>query len=204
LDEDKKNNRIVKRAVSDRVSRRITINGGPQTACLTMEFERSGKTVSDRGGRRLDFGYWILDSVILIILSILFEFPGRFQQAGRARRITLYLKFEIRNLKFLRSKIMCLAVPGKVTEVYEAQGTRMGKVDFDGITKEICLAYLPDIVPGDYAIVHVGFAISKIDEASALETLRIFREMGVLEEELGAEEKKREKYSFETSDELGS
>lgn len=80
---------------------------------------------------------------------------------------------------------MCLAVPGKVTEVYEANGTKMGKVNFDGITKEVCLAYLPDIEVGDYTIVHVGFAISKIDEKSALETLQIFRDMGILEEELG-------------------
>lgn len=95
---------------------------------------------------------------------------------------------------------MCLAVPGKVTEVYEAHGTKMGKVDFDGITKEVCLAYLPDIAPGDYTIVHVGFAISKIDEKSALETLQIFREMGILEEELDANEaeKKQTQYSFET------
>lgn len=81
---------------------------------------------------------------------------------------------------------MCLAVPGKVTEVYEAAGAKMGKVNFDGITKEVCLAYLPDIEPGDYTIVHVGFAISKIDEKSALETLQIFRDMGILEEELNA------------------
>ncbi|MBK8149844.1 MAG: HypC/HybG/HupF family hydrogenase formation chaperone [Acidobacteria bacterium] len=93
---------------------------------------------------------------------------------------------------------MCLAVPGQIREVYEANGARMGKIDFDGITKEICLEYLPDIAVGDYAIVHVGFAIQKLDEESALETLRIFREMGVLEEELG-EEAPPGKYSFETN-----
>ena len=92
---------------------------------------------------------------------------------------------------------MCLAVPGQVREVYEANGARMGKIDFDGITKEICLEYLPDIAVGDYAIVHVGFAIQKLDEESALETLRIFREMGVLEEELG-EETPPGNYSVET------
>ncbi len=63
----------------------------------------------------------------------------------------------------------------------------MATIDFDGIRKEICLAYLPDLEVGDYAIVHVGFAISKIDEASAQETLRMFRDLGVLEEELGEE-----------------
>lgn len=93
---------------------------------------------------------------------------------------------------------MCLAIPGKVVEVYEASGTMMGKVNFDGITKEVCLAYLPDIEVGDYTIVHVGFAISKIDEKSAMETLQLFREMGVLEEELNIKEDQTN-YSFETA-----
>ena len=83
---------------------------------------------------------------------------------------------------------MCLAVPGKVLEVYEANNTTMGKVDFDGITKEICMAYLPDITTEDYVIVHVGFAIQKLDEKSALETLQTFRDLGILEEELGIED----------------
>lgn len=80
---------------------------------------------------------------------------------------------------------MCLAVPGRIVEVREDRGTRMATIDFDGVRKEICLAYLPDLEVGDYAIVHVGFAISKIDEASAMETLRMFRELGILDEELG-------------------
>jgi hydrogenase expression/formation protein HypC len=80
---------------------------------------------------------------------------------------------------------MCLAVPGRIADIYEAHGTRMAKLDFGGIHKQVCLAYLPDAVVGDYAIVHVGFAISRIDEASAQETLRQFRELGILEEELG-------------------
>jgi len=80
---------------------------------------------------------------------------------------------------------MCLAVPGQVQEIYEAQGTRMGKVNFGGVVKEVCLAYLPELAVGDYTIVHVGFALNKIDEATALETLRMFEQMGVLEEELG-------------------
>jgi hydrogenase expression/formation protein HypC len=80
---------------------------------------------------------------------------------------------------------MCLAVPGLIVDVREERGTKMATIDFDGIRKDICLAYLPDIEVGDYAIVHVGFAISKVDEASALETLAMFRELGVLDEELG-------------------
>jgi len=83
---------------------------------------------------------------------------------------------------------MCLAVPGQIVDVREESGTRMATIDFDGIRKEICLAYLPDIEVGDYAIVHVGFAISRIDEKSALETLAMFREIGILEEELGETE----------------
>lgn len=80
---------------------------------------------------------------------------------------------------------MCLAVPGRIVEITEDAGIRMARLDFGGIQKQVCLAYLPDAVEGDYAIVHVGFAISRIDEASAMETLRHFREMGILEEELG-------------------
>ena len=80
---------------------------------------------------------------------------------------------------------MCLAVPGRIVETRDERGTRMATIDFDGIRKDICLAYLPDIEVGDYAIVHVGFAISKVDEATALETLALFRELGVLDDELG-------------------
>ena len=80
---------------------------------------------------------------------------------------------------------MCLAVPGKVIDKFEANGVQMGKMDFDGINKNICLAYIPDIEIGEYAIVHVGFAIEKLDEKSALETLELYRNMGFLEEELG-------------------
>jgi hydrogenase expression/formation protein HypC len=79
---------------------------------------------------------------------------------------------------------MCLAVPGLVESIREEGGTRMGRVNFGGVVKEVCLAYLPDIAVGDYTIVHVGFAISKIDEASALATLRTFAELGLLEEGL--------------------
>lgn len=79
---------------------------------------------------------------------------------------------------------MCLAIPGRIDSIYEANGARMGMVDFAGIRKEVCLAYLPDITVGDYTIVHVGFALSKIDEAAAHETLRVFSEMGLLDDEL--------------------
>jgi len=83
---------------------------------------------------------------------------------------------------------MCLAVPGRIVEIHEQLGTPMATIDFDGIRKEICLIYLPEIEVGDYALVHVGFAISRIDEAAALETLAMFGELGTLEDELRAED----------------
>lgn len=84
---------------------------------------------------------------------------------------------------------MCLAVPGKVLEIRDDRGTRMATVDFGGVRKEICLAYLPEVEVGDYTIVHVGFAISRVDEASALETLQMFRDLGIdLAEELATPE----------------
>lgn len=79
---------------------------------------------------------------------------------------------------------MCLGIPGKVTEIYESNGLRMGRVDFGGVAKEVCLEYVPDIRVGDYTIIHVGFAITQLDEAAALETLALFHEIGTLEEEL--------------------
>jgi hydrogenase expression/formation protein HypC len=79
---------------------------------------------------------------------------------------------------------MCLAVPGKVESIRDDDGTRMGRVNFGGVVKEVCLEYLPAIAVGDYALVHVGFAIAQIDEASARETLRTFAELGILEEGL--------------------
>ena len=79
---------------------------------------------------------------------------------------------------------MCLAIPGKVVGIAEENGLRMGRVDFGGVVKRVCLDYVPEVEVGDYTIVHVGFALSKIDEAEALRTLEVFRQMGVLEEEL--------------------
>jgi len=79
---------------------------------------------------------------------------------------------------------MCLAVPGRVESIRDERGTRMGKVNFGGVVRDVCLAYVPDAVVGDYTIVHVGFALSLIDEASAIRTLRTFAELGLLEEGL--------------------
>ena len=79
---------------------------------------------------------------------------------------------------------MCLGVPGRIEQIWEQDGTRMATVDFGGVRKEVCLAYLPDIAVGDYTIVHVGFALTKLDEKSALETLELFKSVGLLDEEL--------------------
>ena len=77
---------------------------------------------------------------------------------------------------------MCLAVPGKIVEITGDGELRMGKVDFSGVLRQACLAYVPEAVLGDYVLVHVGFAISRIDEAQAMETLAALREIGELED----------------------
>jgi hydrogenase expression/formation protein HypC len=83
---------------------------------------------------------------------------------------------------------MCLAIPGKVEEILTENGLRMGWVNFGGVRKKVCLDYVPELAVGDYTIVHVGFALSKIDEETAKLTLEDFRQMGAIEEELGSEE----------------
>lgn len=77
---------------------------------------------------------------------------------------------------------MCLGVPGKILEFFDTQGMRMAKVEFGGIVRDVCLQCLPEAVIGDYVIVHVGFAISKIDEAEAARTYQLLEEMGQLME----------------------
>ena len=82
---------------------------------------------------------------------------------------------------------MCLGIPGQIIEVGPDGLMRMGKVDFGGIAREVCLAYVPEAQVGDYVIVHVGFAISQVDEAEAQETLKLMEEVGILEGELDAQ-----------------
>ena len=82
---------------------------------------------------------------------------------------------------------MCLGIPGKIIERHEDAGMPMGTVDFGGVRREVCLAYVADEVQaGDYVVVHVGFAISKVDEEEAQRTYDMLREMSLLEGELGA------------------
>jgi hydrogenase expression/formation protein HypC len=78
-------------------------------------------------------------------------------------------------------------VPGKITEIYEVDGLRMGRIEFGGTQREACLAYVPEAVVGDYTVIHVGFAISLLSEAEANATLEALREMINIEEELGPE-----------------
>ncbi len=80
---------------------------------------------------------------------------------------------------------MCLGVPGRIDKIWQGDGVRMAAVDFGGVRKEVCLEFLPDIEVGDYTIVHVGFALTKLDEKSALETLELMRSVGLLDEEFG-------------------
>jgi hydrogenase expression/formation protein HypC len=83
---------------------------------------------------------------------------------------------------------MCLAIPGKVLSVQTGATPLMGRVSFSGIEKDVCLEWMPEVTPGEYVIVHVGFAISKMDEEEALETLRVIREAGELAADLDPED----------------
>ena len=73
---------------------------------------------------------------------------------------------------------MCLGIPGEIVEIRDDQGLRVGKVKFAGITREVCLDYVPEANLGDYVLVHVGFAISTIDREEAERTYRILEELG--------------------------
>ncbi len=80
---------------------------------------------------------------------------------------------------------MCLGVPGKIVDIYEVAGLRMGRVDFGGVVKEACLEYVPDAEVGEYTVIHVGFAIGRLDEAEAERSLQFLQEAGFLSTELG-------------------
>jgi hydrogenase expression/formation protein HypC len=77
---------------------------------------------------------------------------------------------------------MCLAVPGKILSVQGEDFARTARVSFGGIVREVSLAYVPEAVVGDYVVVHVGFAISLLNEAEALQTFEILQQMGELAE----------------------
>jgi hydrogenase expression/formation protein HypC len=78
---------------------------------------------------------------------------------------------------------MCLGVPGKIVEIYDSGGLQMGKIDFGGVTREACLAYVPEAKIGDYTVIHVGFALHLISEEEANETLELLRQLAEAGEE---------------------
>jgi len=78
---------------------------------------------------------------------------------------------------------MCLAVPGKILETTEENGSRLGRLEFGGIVRQVRLDFVPDATVGDYVIVHVGFALDKINAEEAERTYQMLEEMGMLEEE---------------------
>ena len=80
---------------------------------------------------------------------------------------------------------MCLGIPGKITSIYQTDSLRMGRIEYGGIAKEACLAYVPEANVGDYVIVHVGFAISRLTEDEAQATLQTIRAVADFERELG-------------------
>ncbi|MEA2626958.1 MAG: hydrogenase expression/formation protein HypC [Candidatus Binatota bacterium] len=80
---------------------------------------------------------------------------------------------------------MCLAIPALVTTVDHDHDPLMGKVDFGGVSKEVCLEYVPEVSPGDYVLVHVGFALARIDEEEARRVFELLAEIGELEEPFG-------------------
>ena len=80
---------------------------------------------------------------------------------------------------------MCLAVPGKIVDIFEADGLKMAKVDFGGVFRETCLEYVPEAKVGEYCVIHVGFAISILSESEAMETLDLLKQISNIEEELG-------------------
>jgi hydrogenase expression/formation protein HypC len=91
---------------------------------------------------------------------------------------------------------MCLGIPGKIVETYETNSLPMGKIDFGGVVREVCLAYVPEASVGDYAVVHVGFAISRLSEEEAQETLALIREIADVDQELGVERDSGDRYEI--------
>lgn len=80
---------------------------------------------------------------------------------------------------------MCLAIPGKIVEIYEEDGLRMGKLDFGGLIRKACLQYVPAATVGEYALIHVGFALATVSPEEAAKTLDMLAALGPIEPELG-------------------
>jgi hydrogenase expression/formation protein HypC len=82
---------------------------------------------------------------------------------------------------------MCLAIPGKIIEIYEEDGLRMGRLDFGGLVRKACLQYIPDAEVGHYALIHVGFALAKIEADEAARTYALLASLGDIEAELSGD-----------------
>jgi hydrogenase expression/formation protein HypC len=87
-----------------------------------------------------------------------------------------------REQPFQEHRNMCLGIPGKVVETYQEHDVLMGKVDFGGVAKRVCLDHVPEVRVGNYVIVHVGFALSVVDEDEAQQVFSFLRQMNELEE----------------------
>jgi hydrogenase expression/formation protein HypC len=83
---------------------------------------------------------------------------------------------------------VCLSVPGRLVELLPSEELRMGKVDFGGVARKVCLEHVPEAQPGDWVLVHVGFALSRLDEAEAERVFALLRELGEASEVFAAEE----------------
>ena len=76
---------------------------------------------------------------------------------------------------------MCLGIPGRIVEIWHEDGATLAHADFDGQRRRICLNYLPELAIGDYTIVHAGFALTRLDEAAAMNTLQVMRNYGIID-----------------------
>jgi hydrogenase expression/formation protein HypC len=84
--------------------------------------------------------------------------------------------------RYEETPTMCLGIPGKVVETYRENDVLMGRIDFSGVCKRVCLEHVPEVRPGEYVLVHVGFALSRIDEEEAGRVFAFLKEMKQLEE----------------------
>jgi hydrogenase expression/formation protein HypC len=103
---------------------------------------------------------------------------------------------------------MCLGVPGRIVEIYSADGLSMGKIDFGGVVQEACLAYVPEAQVGNYALIHVGFAINLLDEEEAQSTLELLKQLGEFDlaanQNLGVSQSSSERPGTSQSDDEAS
>ena len=95
---------------------------------------------------------------------------------------SIRVKVDVVGLELIAYRGMCLSVPGRVVDTYRENELAMGKVDFGGVVKSICLEHVPDAKQDDWVLVHVGFALTRIDETEARKIFELLAEMGGLDE----------------------